>query len=60
MPGTVSLRTSGPGTADVLEKGEVSRLVAPMQLPVEWIGSNGGHYRDRTCDPFHVKEVLYR
>ncbi len=20
----------------------------------------GGRYRDRTCDPFHVKEVLYR
>ncbi len=21
---------------------------------------NGGRYKDRTCDPFHVKEVLYR
>ena len=20
----------------------------------------GGRYKDRTCDPFHVKEVLYR
>jgi hypothetical protein len=23
-------------------------------------GSNGGRDRDRTCDPFHVKEVLSR
>jgi hypothetical protein len=23
-------------------------------------GKNGGRDRDRTCDPFHVKEVLYR
>ncbi len=21
---------------------------------------NGGRDRDRTCDPFHVKEVLFR
>jgi hypothetical protein len=21
---------------------------------------NGGWYRDRTCDPYHVKVVLYR
>jgi hypothetical protein len=21
---------------------------------------DGGRYKDRTCDPFHVKEVLYR
>jgi hypothetical protein len=23
-------------------------------------GSDGGRYRDRTCDPYHVKVVLYR
>ena len=21
---------------------------------------NGGRYKDRTCDPYHVKVVLYR
>jgi hypothetical protein len=25
-----------------------------------WRGKNGGWYRDRTCDPYHVKVVLYR
>jgi hypothetical protein len=24
------------------------------------ISSNGGRDRDRTCDPYHVKVVLYR
>ena len=28
------------------------RAVADMKI--------GGRYKDRTCDPFHVKEVLYR
>ncbi len=23
-------------------------------------GSNGGRDRDRTCDPYHVKVVLFR
>ncbi|GAP66318.1 putative phage integrase/recombinase [Mizugakiibacter sediminis] len=23
-------------------------------------GGSGGRYRDRTCDPYHVKVVLYR
>ena len=42
------------------------RRFAPMRQrsadtqSVVIIGFSGGRDRDRTCDPFHVKEVLYR
>ena len=27
---------------------------------IDLIGKNGGRDRDRTCDPYHVKVVLFR
>ena len=29
-------------------------------LACEAVPEDGGRDRDRTCDPFHVKEVLFR
>jgi hypothetical protein len=37
------------------EEGAACCLLTPL-FPKE----NGGWYRDRTCDPYHVKVVLYR
>ncbi len=31
-----------------------------MPKAPDFIGKSGGRDRDRTCDPFHVKEVLFR
>ena len=31
----------------------------PTQV-IETMKENGAWYRDRTCDPYHVKVVLYR
>jgi len=45
--------------------GLVSPSWLATSLPVRWERApkrmiSGGRDRDRTCDPFHVKEVLYR
>ena len=39
----------GPGLAKAALAGKVSST-----------GRSGGRDRDRTCDPYHVKVVLYR
>ena len=37
------------------------RQCGELDIPVEFQSFNsGGRYRDRTCGPFHVKEVLSR
>ena len=51
--------------------GEAAHELVPKSRVLPLIGAGdrkalkklykyGGRYRDRTCDPFHVKEVLYR
>jgi hypothetical protein len=40
---------------------ELTRQAALASLyPEALIREYGGRDRDRTCDPFHVKEVLFR
>lgn len=34
-------------------------MLKPLKSPCCWTWS-GGRYRVRTCDPYHVKVVLYR
>jgi hypothetical protein len=36
------------------------RYASARQLSLASRAKVGGRYKDRTCDPFHVKEVLYR
>jgi len=33
---------------------------APGRVSETFQRISGGRYRDRTCDPYHVKVVLYR
>ena len=38
-----------------LARGGLGTIISPPKR-----ADNGGRDRDRTCDPFHVKEVLSR
>jgi hypothetical protein len=35
-------------------------MTSPLAIYIDLMIRNGGRDRDRTCDPFHVKEVLSR
>ena len=39
---------------------EIARGFGWRMRRVVWCEKNGGRYRDRTCDPYHVKVMLYR
>ena len=43
-------RLEGRGRTDVKKMGAARQILLEA----------GGRYRDRTCDPYHVKVVLYR
>ena len=43
------------------ENGQPERLRHNRQIQINCVsGFDGGRDRDRTCDPLHVKEVLFR
>jgi hypothetical protein len=70
LPRVTSIPASGhtPGTWKVLALGTAKSTAAlrarktkrrdPEIAPFDHVG--GGRYRVRTCDPYHVKVVLYR
>ena len=46
------------GTSE--DETELVEAIKERHLPVISEASAGGRDRDRTCDPYHVKVVLYR
>jgi hypothetical protein len=52
-------RRSALGWVDALTRGAGDGVRGSAQAPVAGV-SHGGRDRDRTCDPYHVKVVLFR
>ena len=45
---------------DLGRSGSGSGFLVLVRAPIRNLGLDGGRDRDRTCDPYHVKVVLYR
>ena len=60
LTGPMTHPCSNPSGGNAQQKRGI-RQGFPFLAPLDrWVIEFGGRYKDRTCDPYHVKVVLYR